>query len=368
MKEQKEQYRRLNSLSPFLVAANIRGDLDTHGCFVAPGHGQVGDLVIGTVIPRPGHSTTIIDQRLKPHIIDEPQRVVAVLGPRDSSTHVCATIPPEGLNVSDGRRVHWVAGESGIVGCLEREAPENSVHDVETALDFLCDGLVMDSQEQVVNIRDFSVKPGNAEVSVPIVFIAATSSESGKSVLAGQVIQQLSGRGIRVGALKVTGTGGVLDSLHHRRSGAFAVLDNVNAGLITTHGEPAEVHEKIPLIFREMERQGADMIIAELGGDLLSANNPEIFGIGELIDKAVMMLVISNDALAAVGVNTFNDRQLGFPVEKIRHFTSPFRNHAGMARRMTLAGISSCYDPRSSSDLARIADQIADKIPAGNIT
>ena len=226
----------------------------------------------------------------------------------------------------------------------------------------------MDARGRAVNIRQFSVKPGNAMVSVPIVFIAATSSESGKTALAGQLIRQLSGRGIRVGALKVTGTGGVLDSLSHRRSGAFAVLDNVNAGLITTHGEPAEVHQKTPLIFREMERQGADLIIAELGGDLLSANNPEIFRIGELMDRAVMLVVISNDALAAVGVNTFNECRLGFPVDRIRHFTSPFRNHAGIERRMTSAGISSCYDPRSSSDLARIADQIADKVPTSNHT
>jgi len=350
--------RPLDSLGQFLIAANIRGDLNAHQCFVAPGRGQVGDLVIGCVIPRPGQEITVIDQQMKAHSIEKSQRVVAVLGPRDSSTHVCATIPSGGLNVSDGVLIHWVAGESGIVGCLEREAPKNSIHDVETAVDFRCDGLVVNSRRQPVNIHEFAVKPGNSQASVPIVFIAATSSESGKTVLAGELIRQLSEKGIRVGALKVTGTGGVLDSLHHSRSGAIAVLDNVNAGLITTHCEATDFRQRIPLIFRQIEHLGVDLIIAELGGDLLCANNPEVFGIDELMRRAMMLIVISNDALAAAGVNSMNVRQLGFPVEKIRHFTSPFRNHAGMERRMNLAGISTCFDPRSPVDVKLIVDQI----------
>lgn len=352
--------RPLDSLGQILVAANIRGELNVRQCIVAPGRGQVGDLVIGCVIPRPGHKITVIDQQMKTHIIEKSQRVVAVLGQRDSSTHVCATIPSGGLNVSDGLLVHWVAGESGIVGCLEREAPLNSIHDVETAVDFRCDGLVLNSRRQAVNIREFAVKPGNNEVSVPIVFVGATSSESGKTVLAGELIRRLSEKGVRVGALKVTGTGGVLDSLHHRRSGAAAVLDNVNAGIISTHCEAAEFRQKIPVIFRQMEHQGADLIIAELGGDLLCANNPQVFGIEELMKRAVMLIVISNDALAAAGVNSINERQLVFPMEKIRHFTSPFRNHAGMKRRMNLAGISICFDPRSPVDVTLIVDQIID--------
>jgi len=354
--------RPLGSLGQFLVAANIRGDLNVHRCFVAPGRGQVGDLVIGCVIPRPGRQITVIDQQLKAHTIEKSQRIVAVLGPRDSSTHVCATIPPDGLDVDDGVLVHWVAGESGIVGCLEREAPKNSVHDAETAVDFRCDGLVLNSRGQAVNIRDFAVKPGNSKVSVPIVFVAATSSESGKTVLAGQLIRQLTEKEILVGALKVTGTGGVVDSLHHSRSGASFVLDSVDAGLITTHGDATEFCQRIPLIFRQIERLGANLIVAELGGDLLCANNPEVFGIEELMDRAMMLIVISNDALAAAGVNALNAHQFGFPANKIWHFTSPFRNHAGMARRMNLAGISTCYDPRSPGDVTSIVDQIADMI------
>ena len=90
----------------------------------------------------------------------------------------------------------------------------------------------------------------------------------------------------------------------------------------------------------------------------MSANNVEVFRIEEVMDSALRLVVISNDGLAAAGVNEVNETQLGFPKDRMRHFTSPFRNHAGMARRMASAGITDCYDPRSSSDLASLADQI----------
>jgi molybdopterin-guanine dinucleotide biosynthesis protein len=210
------------------------------------------------------------------------------------------------------------------------------------------------------------VDPPDDELSTPIVMIAATSSESGKTVLTGKLIRQLTHAGIRVGALKVTGTGGVLDSLHHQQSGAVAVLDQVDAGLITTYCDAEEFRRRIPRIFRQIQRSGVEVVVAELGGDLLSANNPEVFRIDELMDNTLLLLVISNDALAAVGVNAVNEDRLGFTAANMRHFTSPFRNHAGMARRMIAAGITECYDPRSSDDIAQIVGQIIEQLVPAN--
>ena len=129
------------------------------------------------------------------------------------------------------------------------------------------------------------MQPESGSVSTPIVLVAATSSESGKTVLSGKLIRRLSDAGLRVGALKVTGTGGVLDSLHHERSGAVAVLDSVDAGLISTYCDADKFRQQIPLIFRQIESFDVDVIVAELGGDILSANNPEVFRIEELMDN-----------------------------------------------------------------------------------
>lgn len=347
----------LESLQPFLIAANVRGPLKLAELDVASGLGQAGDLVIGQVLSPANQPTVVLDQSRTKHIVTTPQRVVAVLGPRDSSTHVCATIPAKGLQIDEGLAAHWIAGESGIVGCLEREASTDSIHKAEMSVDFRCDGLVVDTQLRPVNIREFAVQVHQNRVSTPIIMISATSSESGKTVLAGKLIRLLTNAGIRVGALKVTGTGGVLDSLYHLSSGAVAALDNVDAGLITTGGEAQPLRDRIPAIFRQIERAGIDLIVAELGGDVVSANNPEVFQIGEIMDNTKLLIVISNDALAAAGFNVLTTTKFDFPEEKLLHFTSPFRNHAGMKRRMAAVGIEVCYDPCSQEDLMFVAKQ-----------
>lgn len=349
---------QLKSYRPYLVSANVRGVLEERRCAVAPGQGEVGDLVLGVVQPHPGQTVVVLDQDRIEHEFSTPQRVVTVLGPRDSSTHVCATIPHGGVPISNGVILHWVAGESGMVGCLERQPASTHVHQNELAVEFRCEGLVRNAQGRPVNASDFAVNPAAISVSRPIVLVAATSSEAGKTVLTGELIRRLSASGIRVGAIKATGTGGVRDSLQHVRAGAVCALDFVDAGLITTHCAGSEFRHRVPLIFRAMDTSSVDLIIAELGGDILSANNPEVFGIAELMQNTLLLAIISNDALAAAGVIAVNDALLKFPVARIRHFTSPFRNHAGMARRMQSAGVTQCYDPRSDDDLCRIASEI----------
>lgn len=327
--------------------------------------GHAGDLVIGQVLPEPGQTLVILDQLGNAHEVTAPQRVIAVLGPRDSSTHVCATIPDGGLFITQGLDAHWVAGESGIVGVLEHEASSQTVHNAERSARFRCEGLIVDARFKPINIQSFAVRPGDQPVSTPIVLIGATSTESGKTVLAGKLIERFSTAGLRVGALKATGTGGILDSMHHRQSGAAVTLDNVDAGLITTGGDPEQVRRQIPSIFRQLDQEGVDLIVAELGGDVVSANNPVIFRIDELINQTLAMIVISNDALAAAGMVAVNQRQFRFPPEKIMHMTSPFRNHAGMRRRMASVGIHQCFDPNSREDLDAIAGELVHNIPGG---
>lgn len=354
----------LAAYEPWLAAANVRGRLDPAKIRVVSGRGGPGDLVLGRAEPPPGARLTVVDSERNAHRLDDARHLVAVLGPRDSSTHVCATLPPAGLEVHAGTRAHWVAGESGIVGCLERAPAPSAVHQPEGAVPFRCAGLLADA-DGIVNIRHFSVRPQLARLTVPVVLVGATSSEAGKTVLAGELIGRLTLDGWRVAAIKPTGTGGILDSMHHARCGAMATFDQVDAGLITTHGAAGEVRTRIPLLFRRAEECGADVIVVELGGDLISANNPVIFDLPELVDRALLMLVIANDALAACGVVAVNQARLRFPRERIRFLSSPFRNHAGMVRRMATVGIAPVFDPSSAADLDRLAGEITTALGAG---
>jgi hypothetical protein len=354
----------LADLEPLLVAANVRGQICRDQVTVGAGTGGTGHLVLGEIRPRSGQRVDIADSDRRLQSFATPQRVVAVLGPRDSSTSVCATIPPGGVAIDGGTELSWIGGASGIVGVLERDAHADSVHGPELAARFVCSGMLFHVDGTPLHIREFAVRPEATALTTPVVLIAATSTHAGKTVLAKRLIERLVERGLRVGAIKATGAGGVMDSIQHAAGGARETLDHVDAGLITTHGDADEVREQVPLVFRAAQDRGVDVIIAELGGDLVSAGNPEILAIPEILDNARLMLVICNDALAAAGVQHINDTRLRFPASKIRYLTSPFRNHPGMLRRMRCSGVTSALDPRSHADLSQLADDIADPLTA----
>ncbi|NIW36439.1 MAG: hypothetical protein GWN32_07830, partial [Gemmatimonadetes bacterium] len=203
---------------PYLISANVRSRFNPGGLSVAEGTGLAGDLVLGEVCPRAGEPITVLDQELAAHLVGSPTRVVAPLGTRESSTHVNGGLPEGGLDVAFGREAHWLAGESGLVGLLRAEG--GPTKGVETSVPFRCIGLVQHAGRRNANIDDWAIVPETLRLSVPLICVGATSAEAGKTVLAQKVIRALVSQGLRTAAVKVTGTGGAVDSSMHREAGA----------------------------------------------------------------------------------------------------------------------------------------------------
>ncbi len=352
--------RPLEDYAPFLVAANVRPRFDAAGLRVEDGTGLPGDLVLGEVCPREGGSITVLDQELRPHGINTPTPVVAPLGIRESSTHVNGGIPEGGLKVFDGRDVHWLAGESGLVGLLMAEGRPTSGLDVETSVPFRCTGLLRHGDGRNANIADWAIQPDTDRLSVPMIAIGATSAEAGKTVLTQKVIRSVVDRGLRTAAIKVTGTGGTVDSSQHREAGAHIVLDQVDGGLITTYGDPETFSERIVRPFRYAQDLGAEVIVAELGGDLVWANNPTFLAMPEMVDQIRTLMVINNDALSCLGIVRYLDEMLGFPMDRVRLFSSPFRNHMGQLKRTPVLGIGRLDDPNDRDRVAEIVAGVLD--------
>ncbi|MDZ4730039.1 MAG: molybdopterin-guanine dinucleotide biosynthesis protein MobB [Xanthomonadales bacterium] len=346
-----------------VICANVRAKPFPEDSTIAPGLGQEGDLIYGWVQASVAAPLRLLNQSLEILHIDSAQPVIAVLGSRDSSTHVCAEIPAGGINVNTEARLHWVGGESGLVGCLLSDNESNSALRPEHSAGFVCGGLIQDASGTNRNVEDFarqSVQPATADMKIPPgLIIAASSSEAGKTVLCSKLIQKLTARGLRVGAIKATGTGGGLDGVQYRQHGAVAVLDQIDAGLITTHGSAELLQQRIPRIYQRMAAAEVDLLITELGGDLVSANNPAFFTLEEIIHSVGLMIVIANDALAAHGIEQFCRNSLGFPTGRIRFMTSPFRNHDGMSRRFKKVGINRTYDPNNQADLDSLVAEVA---------
>ncbi len=170
--------RALSLFTPYVVAANVRGLINEVDCSVAPDTGWPGDLVINDIVPTQGKHITVFDQALSAHHANDPLRFVAPLGTRESSMHVNGGIPEGGLPISDGTPVHWLAGESGLVGELFLEGIAYSFLKLETSVNFRCSGLLVDNTGTTVNIDRFAIKPECPRLTTFMLGVAGTSTEA----------------------------------------------------------------------------------------------------------------------------------------------------------------------------------------------
>jgi hypothetical protein len=343
--------RPLEEFEPYLVSANVRERFSAAGLRVSEGMGEFGDLVLGEVLPAAGETITVFDQSLEANRVSSPTRILATLGTRLSTTHVNGGIPPGGLEVFPGSEAHWLAGESGLVGRLFFEAdPDTPLHP-ETSVDFRCLGLLTSAAGERVNIESLAVSPVSTELRTPLLLLGSTVAEAGKTTLAGAIIRHLSGGGRKVASVKVTGTGGTMDPQKHLDAGAFPAVDQVDAGLITTYCPPEMFQERILKSFLFAQDHEPDLILAELGGDLTFANNPTFLRMPEIVANSVGMIVVSGDPLSCYGVARYLTEEMGVPPESVRHFSSPFRNPAGMKARAEVMGVKEVFDPNSPEEV-----------------
>ena len=121
------------------------------------------------------------------------------------------------------------------------------------------------------HIRDRAVPPAEVlQCRVPVVYVAGTCMNSGKTVAATELVRGLSRLGLRVAAVKLTGVSLMRDALSMRDAGAVAALTFNDAGAASTHAGMT-VPVARGLFNKLVEPLGArpEVIVAELGDGIL---------------------------------------------------------------------------------------------------
>ena len=86
------------------------------------------------------------------------------------------------------------------------------------------------------HIRDRAVPPADAlESRVPVVYVAGTCMNAGKTVAATELVRGLARSGLRVAAAKLTGVSLMRDALSMLDAGAVAALTFNDVGIASTH-------------------------------------------------------------------------------------------------------------------------------------
>jgi hypothetical protein len=135
---------------------------------------------------------------------------------------------------------------------------------------------------------------------VPVVVLAGTSMDSGKTAAASAIVSRLRHHGYTVDAFKATGVSLRRDILAMEDAGARNTSIFTDFGVVTTTAENGPPVTRMMLSQLAAERP--DVIVFELGDGLLGAYGVEAILRDEEIRKAISCLVLcANDPVAAWG-------------------------------------------------------------------
>jgi hypothetical protein len=219
--------------------------------------------------------------------------LLGVLGRRRALKGFVGDVP---ATIKVGDKLHLL-NMGGVIGfCTGHHSSLSDAISVEVM------GLVADEHGNVRNIADVAL-PGRARLgpTAPIVMIAGTSMNSGKTYAATELIKQATRAGLRVAAAKLSGVACLRDTLNMADHGALATASFLDCGLPSTvdAGDLAPVAKAI---IAKLNEETPDLIVLELGDGILGGYAVDsLFDDRELRDAMAALVFCASDYVGAWG-------------------------------------------------------------------
>ncbi|MBZ9661137.1 hypothetical protein LB523_19005 [Mesorhizobium sp. ESP-6-4] len=161
-------------------------------------------------------------------------------------------------------------------------------------------GLVGDKFGRRLNVWDYKVSSDDLRPSLPIVLSLGTSMNAGKTLTATSLVRGFKKLGLKVAALKITGTGSGGDMWIVRDAGADLVLDFTDAGFATTYLASVELIEKGAFrLLNHAAENGCDVAVIEIADGLQQRETSELIWAESLRSIALGTIFASYDAMGA---------------------------------------------------------------------
>ncbi len=219
--------------------------------------------------------------------------LLGVLGRRRALKGFVGDVP---ASVKTGDHLHLL-NMGGVIGyCTGHHSSLGDAIQVEVV------GLAADETGRVLNIADSAI-PVRSRLgkTAPIVMIAGTSMNSGKTYAATELIQQATRAGMKVAAAKLSGVACLRDTLNMADHGAVATASFLDCGLPSTVdcGDLAPIAKAIIARLNEAD---PDLIVIELGDGILGGYSVEsVFADRELREATAAMVFCASDYVGAWG-------------------------------------------------------------------
>ncbi len=144
------------------------------------------------------------------------------------------------------------------------------------------------------------VVPHGSATLPPVVFVAGTCMNAGKTAAACVIVRALTRAGLKVGACKLTGVSLMRDVLAMKDHGALHGLDFTDAGLPSTGPDTALASART--ILRALGGSGVEVVVAETGDGILGEYGvQQILGDAELMAASAAFVLCANDPVGVAG-------------------------------------------------------------------
>jgi hypothetical protein len=219
--------------------------------------------------------------------------LLGVLGRRRALKGFVGDVPP---SLQHGDQLHLL-NMGGVIGyCTGHHSSLGDAIELEVI------GLACDESGRVLNIADAALPPrATLGESAPIVMIAGTSMNSGKTYAATELIKQATRAGLRVAAAKLSGVACLRDTLNMADHGAVTTASFLDWGLPSTV-DVADLAPSAKAIIARLNESSPDLIVLELGDGILGGYSVEtIFDDTELLDATAAIVFCASDYVGAWG-------------------------------------------------------------------
>jgi len=219
--------------------------------------------------------------------------LIGVLGRRRALKGFVGDVPP---SLKSGDQLHLL-NMGGVIGlCTGHHSSLGDAIKLEVI------GLVCDENGRVQNIADAAL-PVQTSLgdSAPIVMIAGTSMNSGKTYAATELIKQATRAGLRVAAGKLSGVACLRDTLNMADHGAVTTASFLDCGMPSTV-DVADLAPAAKAIIAKLNEVNPDLIVIELGDGILGGYSVDtVFADFELLDATAAIVFCASDYVGAWG-------------------------------------------------------------------
>ncbi len=233
--------------------------------------------------------------------------LLGVLGKRRALKGFVGDVP---ASVRSGDRLHLL-NMGGVIG--ECKGHHSSLSD---AIELEVIGIACDELGLPINIGDVAfVKTDRLNRGAPIVIVAGSCMNSGKTVAAVEIIHQASNAGSRVAAAKLSGIACLRDTLNMEDHGAFATASFLDCGLPSTVDCP-DLASAAKAVFNHLNTFEPDLIVAELGDGIVGGYGVDaILRDREIMDAVSSFVFCASDYVGVIGgASVLRDLGIGIDV------------------------------------------------------